>query len=59
MIFMFNTNNSCPYSYVQLNYNSSIHKFRCKEKRLETTENGTVEFVHYVQSCDVYVEEQY
>jgi len=26
---------------------------------LETTENGTVEFVHYVQSCDVYVEEQY
>lgn len=43
MIFMFNTNVSCPYSYVQIYDHSSIYKFRCTETKIETKfDNGTV-----------------
>lgn len=57
MIFMFNTNVSCPYSYVQVFDHSTIHKFRCVEKKVETRfDNGTVEFMTFVQKCYAYIQ---
>lgn len=59
MIFMFNTNISCPYSYVQIFDHSTIHKFRCVEKKVETRfDNGTVEFVTFVQKCYAYIHKE-
>ncbi len=56
MIFMFNTNVSCPYSYIQIFDQSSIYKFRCSENKVETKfDNGTVEFVTFVQKCYAYI----
>lgn len=56
MIFMFNTNNSCPYSYIQLYDNTNIYKFRCSENKLETyNDDSSVEFISYVQKCFAYV----
>lgn len=56
MIFMFNTNNSCPYSYLQLYDNTNIYKFRCSENKLETyNDDRSVEFISYVQKCFAYV----
>lgn len=56
MIFMFNTNVTCPYSYVQIYDHSSIYKFRCGETKIETKfDNGTIEFNTFVQKCFVYV----
>ena len=56
MIFIFNTNNSCPYSYLQLYDNTNIYKFRCSENKLETyNDDRSVEFISYVQKCFAYV----
>jgi len=33
-IFMWNTNNSCPYSFVQIYVQTRVSKFRCTEKRI-------------------------
>jgi hypothetical protein len=56
MIFMFNTNVSCPYSFVQIFDQTSIYKFRCTENKIETkNDDGSVEFVTYVQKCFVYI----
>lgn len=56
MIFMFNTNNSCPYSYIQIYDQINIYKFRCSENKLETyNDDSSVEFISYVQKCFVYV----
>lgn len=35
-IFMWNTNYSCPYSFVKVSTSNGAFKFRCKEKRIET-----------------------
>lgn len=40
-IFMFNTNTSCPYSFVEIDLPGEKHSFRCTEKRLETFNNDS------------------
>lgn len=57
LIFMFNTNVSCPYSYMQLYYDMTIYKFRCSETKIETYEtDGSVEFFNYIQKCYAFVQ---
>lgn len=36
LIFMFNTNFSCPYSNVTIVTATRIHKVRCTQKKIET-----------------------
>ena len=53
---MFNTNVSCPYSFVQIFDDSGIYKFRCNENKIETyNDDGSVEFVNYIQKCFAYI----
>lgn len=57
-IFMWNTNSSCPYSFIKVSTSNGAFKFRCKEKRIETfNDDRSLDFYHYVQTCSALIQE--
>ena len=49
---MFNTDDSCPYSFLLIKVKGQDHKFRCSQKEIQTyNDDETPEFHAYIQTC--------